>query len=139
MAMIARREHAVRELENKLRAKGHPAGIVQTVVEDLLEERLISDTRYAEALVHSRKSNGYGPVRIAHELREKGVADDIVGEFLDFNDRRWIDELERVKDSKYGTTRPSSYADWAKRATFLANRGFTHDQVRRVLGDYGDS
>ncbi len=37
---------------------------------------------------------------------------------------------------KYGETKPESYKEWAKRATSLANRGFTSEQVRQVLGDY---
>lgn len=137
MAMLARREHGVRELETKLRAKHHDATAVESVMQRLLEDRMVNDHRYAETLVHSRRNNGYGPVRIAYELREKGVDDAIVSEYLDFSDRRWLDNLEALRNSKYGDTKPSSYADWAKRATFLTNRGFTHDQVRSILGEFG--
>lgn len=137
MAMLARREHAVRELQTKLLSKGHGRNTVDLVMSKLVEDRLISDQRYAEALVYSRRNGGYGPVRIAYELREKGVDDGIVEEYLDFNDHRWIEELERVRTLKYGETRPSSYQDWAKRANFLSGRGFTSDQVRLVLGEFG--
>ncbi len=83
--MLAMREHSVSELERKLRQKGFTSDVVAPLMASLREDGLVSDDRFAEMFVRSRCNKGYGPLRIANELREKGVRDEIVSEHLDFS------------------------------------------------------
>src|SRR5690606_2652334 len=73
IGLLARREHSRRELKRKLGAKGHPSDLIDQVLEQLAREGLQSDQRFAEAYLHSRIQKGYGPVRLLHELAERGV------------------------------------------------------------------
>ena len=70
---LVRREHSRAELARKLAPHAGSAVALEQVLDFLVERKSQSDLRYAEerARVLSRK---YGPARIRHELRAKGIA-----------------------------------------------------------------
>lgn len=131
--MLARREHSRAELEGKLARKGCPLAVAQALVAELVAERLVSDARFAESLVRVRRERGYGPVRIQKELQDKGVAEDDVDMAVDVRAPQWEKEIERVRRKRFGAALPKSYEERAKQARFLQYRGFTFDQIHRVL------
>jgi len=130
---LARREYGSRELHQKLLHKGCAEPVAAQTVERLKTQQLLSDERFVESLIAARRRRGYGPVRIAHELREKGIAPEAIEDSLGKDDAGWLEEARRVHRKKFGAARPKSYAERAKRARFLQYRGFTPDQIRRIL------
>ena len=100
-------------------------------------EGLLSDDRFVEALVRVRRQRGRGPLRIQKELQEKGVAEDVVGRWLDVASDDWVEEVKRVCRRKYGGKVPKSLSERAKQARFLQYRGFTFDQIQRALNPRG--
>jgi regulatory protein len=138
MGLQARREHAVAELARKLIAKGHPREAVHDVVEALRQEGLVSDERFAEAFVRYRAQQGYGPLRIQAELRERGVSDDIQAVYLELNHPRWLEQIAQVRVKRFGARLPADFKQRAQQARFLQYRGYTGEQVRRVLDDAGE-
>ncbi len=133
MDYLARREYSVFELVEKLKSLGHDGELVVEVVDALQTEKLVDDQRFCESLTRSRVNRGQGPLRILRDLRQKGVDAATVDEAVNANDQIWIDRLARVHERKYGDNRPASAQEWAKRARFLASRGFTSEQIRAVL------
>ena len=134
---LARREHSQYELRRKLKARGYGEGLVDELLTELVAERLLSDTRYAEAMVTHRASRGYGPLRICMELRDRGVAERIVDKALQEAEIDWDERLRHTYDRKYGEMAVESFKTWASRAQILKNRGFSVDAIRRVIGDHG--
>lgn len=134
MRWLARREYSVRELEQRLQGKGYPAAVVAEVLHDLESRGLVSDRRFAESLVRSRVERGYGPMKIAHELRAKGVDDPLIEELVGDDDEYWVARLQAVWEKRFGQP-PADYRDWARQARGLQSRGFTAGQVRRVIPD----
>jgi len=70
---LARREHSVRELVDKLIAKGFELSDIHETIARLQAENLQSEGRFVEMLIRSRISQGKGPVRIIHELEEHRI------------------------------------------------------------------
>ena len=147
MDLLARREHAVGELQRKLqahvdgraKAKNLDASIIGDVLEKLQNEGLVSDERFTEAFVRYRCNNGYGPQRIQAELRERGVSEKIAGICLDFGDPQWFERALSVRNKRFGDDKPKDFKERARQARFLQYRGFTTDQARQVLdGDVVD-
>lgn len=134
MRWLARREYSVRELEQRLQGKGYPAAAVAEALHDLESRGLVSDRRFAESLVRSRVERGYGPMKIAHELRAKGVDDPLIEELIGDDDEYWVARLQAVWEKRFGQP-PADYRDWARQARGLQSRGFTAEQVRRVIPD----
>ena len=132
--LLTRREHSRAERHNKLTARGYDSDIVNDLITLLAAEDLVSDHRYAQALVAHRVNTGYGPQRIMMELKDKGVASEIIDQALLAAEVDW-DELLRVQHNrKFGITKTDSFKDWASRAQYLDRRGFGTDAIRRVMG-----
>jgi regulatory protein len=133
MDLLARREYGIRELEQKLIQKGCPREIAAVAVDGLKRDGLVSDERFAESLVQNRRERGYGPLRIERELQEKGIAHSVIDQWLNPRDSAWLDVLREVHRRKYGAMAPESYQERARRARFLQSRGFSAEQVMKVL------
>ncbi|NNE37774.1 MAG: regulatory protein RecX [Gammaproteobacteria bacterium] len=127
---LTRREHSRKELTRKLRAKGYDLGLIEPLLDQLCQEGLQSDTRYADSYLFSRIQKGYGPVRLRHELRERGIDDSTIEYSLDNLDIDWIQRVMEVREKKFGTQIPKDYKEQAKESRFLQYRGFTSEQIR---------
>jgi len=131
--LLASREHSRLQLQRKLGERGFSAGTVAEVLAQLAAEGLQSDERFAESFVRSRIERGHGPIRIAAELREHGVDEALISDYLDFSDPLWQQRMEEVRSRRFGRRVPDDYQTRAKQARFLQYRGFTSDQIRRML------
>ncbi len=134
MRLLAQREHSVRELIGKLTARGVDAATAGLVVDDLRGRGLQSDARFTESFVRSRIGRGQGPVRIRHELSQRGVDDALVSEALSDCADEWLTQIRDVRERKFGDVLPRNRNEWGRQARFLAQRGFPSDLVYRVLG-----
>jgi SOS response regulatory protein OraA/RecX len=72
--LLARREHARTELGRKLSQRGFSESLVGEVLDALEAENLLSDRRFTESFVEQRMARGQGPLKIRHELRERGIS-----------------------------------------------------------------
>ena len=133
MDLLARREHSEHELRQKLKSRDYDVDSIDAVLQGLKQDHLLSDARFAEAYVNHRFNAGVGPVKIRHELRQKGITDALADEFLEPLCDRWdqLMMLQRVR--KYGETIPAGYAERMKQARFLQNRGFSPESVMRLF------
>jgi regulatory protein len=133
MDLLARREHSRAELGAKLRARGADPSTLETVLDALAAERLQSDARYAEQYLRQRAEKGYGPLRIAQELRQRGVAESQVDEALARQEFDWTEQASAVRAKRFGRMPPRDIRERAKQVRFLEYRGFAADQIRQVL------
>jgi regulatory protein len=77
MKLLARRDHSVYELQQKLKPY-YPDNEVNDTVEHCLQKNWLNDARFAESYIRSRSSAGYGALRIALELQQKGVSKETI-------------------------------------------------------------
>ncbi len=113
--------------------KGCSADLAAEVVARLSQEGLQSDSRFAEAFVHTRKERGYGPFRIRRELLERGVPEALVDDVLDERATTWMEQMRQVRRKKFGDEMPKTFTERAKQARFLQYRGFTLDQIQAIF------
>lgn len=73
-----------RQLTDKLQQRGCASEVIDRVLDRMSEVGLVDDQAYAQMLVRSRQQNkGLAAAAISHELRRKGVADDLIDQALD--------------------------------------------------------
>ena len=103
------------------------------MLDRLERENLQSDTRFAEAFVNSRAGRGDGPVKILHQLSQRGVDSARIDQALESAEVDWICLATRAREKRFGTTPPDDYQNRARQTRFLTQRGFTSAQVRQAL------
>jgi len=133
VTQLSRRDFAARELHEKLTSKGFDAGKVAAVLAELGRERLLDDERYAQNYVSFHARRGQGPVRIGADLRQHGVAEELIAAAL-ASGPDWYALARRARAAKFGREPPGSWAEKARQARFLQYRGFSSDHIRTATG-----
>jgi len=136
MNWLARREHSLRELRDKLAAREFEPEIIDATVAKLASEGLVSDERFAESFVAAKMRKGQGPVRIRAELKKRGVSADVVQLQVYEAGHDWFTLAGEVRERKFGGGIPADFKDKAKQMRFLEYRGFDGEQIRAALNDY---
>ena len=100
----------------------------------MVNDGLLSDDRFAAAFVSSRIRKGQGPIRIRGELKQRGVADDLIDKHLEQVDVDWVQLACTVRHKKYGSVHSTEYREQARQSRFLQYRGFSGEQIRAAMG-----
>lgn len=116
------------------REPGVVGALIEATVTALAEEGLQSDSRYGEMLVRSRVNRGQGPLRIRADLRQRGLEGEAVQALLDDYDEHWPQLARQVIERRFGSDAAGDRREWARRARFLASRGFPEGLAVSVLG-----
>lgn len=132
VAVLSLREHSVLEIRRKLKLKSFEEDEIDSCIEKLINNNLLSEERFTESYIIMRKRRGYGPGRIALELRERGVDEVLFDGFLDRNNPDWHDVMRQQYRKKYGNQLAHEYAEKVKRAKHLQSRGFPLDWIFKL-------
>jgi len=123
IGLLARREHAARELKSKLVRRGIEKDEVDSVLSQLQSKDFQNDARFGEMLVRTRIESGYGPRWIIAELKTHGISESKARELIDAAEPDWPSIVHNQLRRRYGKP-TASLAERVKRANFLLRRGF---------------
>jgi regulatory protein len=132
VSLLARREHSSLEIRQKLKQRHFSDEEIEPAIEQLQTNNLLSDERFTESYINMRKQRGYGPLRIAQELKQRGINAELMEIYLDRNDPCWHDILQQQYIKKYGNQPADEYKEKARRTHYLQNRGFPLDWVFKL-------
>jgi regulatory protein len=132
---LSRREHSVFEIRHKLLQRDFDHQEIEQAIVELQHGGWLSDERFAEAYIRMRQKKGFGPIRIAKELNERGIQETIVDDYLRADDDVWRQILKQQYLKKYKNKSIKDYNDKAKRIRFLQYRGFALDVIYQVVTD----
>ncbi|UMZ13347.1 recombination regulator RecX [Pseudomonas sp. MPFS] len=133
MDLLARREHGRVELTRKLRQRGAPPEMIDTALDRLTEEGLLSESRYLESFISYRARSGYGPMRIREELGQRGLQRVDIEQALRECGIDWQEQLRDVWQRKFSGQLPADARERAKQGRFLVYRGYSMDMINRLL------
>ena len=131
---LGKREYSYAELGQKLKtylAVDEDFEQITAILEDFKTRGWLSDARFTEQIVHAR-SHKFGASKIANELREKGVADDLIRDAIEKVKENELDNAREIWRKKFKAA-PANREEWAKQARFLQSRGFGFDTIKQVL------
>jgi regulatory protein len=139
IAYLSRREYSRRELHRKLSPFCEDPDQLETLLDSLERENWLSNERFAQSLVN-RRAPRQGAQRIVQELRQHGLADEVVRGMEDRLLETEHGRAREVWERKFGAP-PTDAKDYARQFRFMASRGFSTDLIRRLLGQipYGHS
>lgn len=141
LGFLAYRDRSEEEVRRRLERSGYSESAIEETVTYLIESGLLDDETFAVSYAEGRfRSGGYGPMRIRHDLRRKGVRpsaveravdrvfgnhDEQLSTALELGRRRW-ERLSGEKDDRKRRKKVFGY---------LVRRGFTHAMVRDILDE----
>lgn len=128
---LARREHSRLELEKKLASHARTSQELSSTLDALEQDGFLSAIRMTEQIVHMRKHR-FGSLRIAHELREKGIEENLIAGVLPNIRKTERESARQVWRKKFGVM-PVNAKEFSRQMRFLAGRGFPTEVIHEVL------
>lgn len=136
MRLCARAERSSGDAMRLMATWMVPEGDRQGVLQRLIKDRFIDDSRYAEAFVREKSNlSAWGEYKIRATLRRKGIADEIINNALlqmptEQNIERLTERLKRkMRTIKYDTR----YQLKTKLIRHALSLGFTMDDVLKCV------
>jgi len=148
--LLAFRERSAVELRRRLVQKDVAPAHAEAAVARLVEQGLVDDRRYAEALARSKAAGGSSRRRVEQELSRRGVARDTASSAVeDVWEEEEVDQAgAAIQLARRRVTSLGALAPLTRRRRlygFLARRGYEADEIRAALavvlradGDAGD-
>lgn len=135
MNFLSMREHSAKELYTKLAKKFEQTDWINASIEKLKNDGLQSDQRFAEAFVSMRLRQGKGALIIGLELKEKGVSDALISQYLKHPEQEtdWNALALKAYRKKFGDSVIGDLKDRARRVRFLTARGFSPANINYVF------
>ncbi|MDX1805161.1 MAG: regulatory protein RecX [Alcanivorax sp.] len=132
VSLLARRDHARRELETKLRHKVGEHPDLPAVMAWCEEHGFIDDRRFAGFFVRARIERGQGPLRIRQELQQRGVPSELMAVVLAEAEVDWFALARDVRARRFRHY-PADQKEKARQLRFLQGRGFDAEQSFAAL------
>ncbi|MDD5449727.1 MAG: regulatory protein RecX [Candidatus Omnitrophica bacterium] len=130
------RPRTIREFRDKLKEKGFQDGIILKLQSEFIKKGLLDDAKFSKLWVENRMSSNPKAIPVLrHELKEKGVEDNIIDEALKVLED--ISEYDFVKG--LAEARRPSLAGLGKETlrrrlyAYLKRRGFSDDIILKVI------
>jgi len=131
LRLLARREHSREELRRKLSPHLEEGEDVTVLLDDLAAQGWLSDARFAEQAIRA-KARRFGPVKLAHYLRSKGVDAEAIATGLRQAGAEGVSSLESVWRSRFRSA-PTDEREKMRQVRFLQGRGFEIDTIFKFL------
>ena len=133
--LLSRREHSVKELQQKLSKREYKDEEISIIIKYLVDNNYLSDERYSESVFRLRVTKGYGKYYIENELRQKGISNDQISSLHEEQMIDWTAQAVLAYQKKYTDNAIEDQKDKAKRIRFLQSRGFSTDEILTVIND----
>ena len=133
--LLSRRDYSRLELFRKLKARCEDVDVLEQLLDDFQQRNWQSDQRFAESFLNSRYQRGLGPMRLKQEMRDKGLANDVIQLALESLEVDWYQLAFDVAQKKSNSLKESDPNKKQKLFRFLAYRGFNSDQIAYAMDE----
>ena len=127
MNYLANREHSRHELRSKLVKHDYDLQDIEQALDQLQQDSLQCDQRFAESYVRSKVAAGFGPRYLEQQLQSRRVDAEVIADALSTVEA-WQSVIARVWLKKYRDSE-STLQQQAKQRRFLLSRGFDNEQI----------
>ena len=138
MKLLDIRKRSVFEIRKRLKQKEFEEEIINEVIKELFEYGYLNDEEFAEAYINDRINfNPRGNFLVKKELREKGVAEDIVNEKIKelFPAEKEKELAKKAAKKKRETLNKDLEKNkiYQKIGSYLQTKGYASYIIREVL------
>ena len=145
--LLGRRDYSRHELREKLlsnyalrikrggalpRGKNEADHLVEALLDELKENGFQSDDKFTRAFIRQGVNRGWGPMKIRHKLRTRGVEESIITANLPNEDDFWLGKALDIAKRRYAMPL-ASVEEKGKCYRFLLSRGFSGAHAKRAV------
>jgi regulatory protein len=138
MAQCSHREYCCEDIRNKLISWGVGSADSEKIIDVLLRENFINESRYAKAFVKDKFNyNKWGKIKIASNLRIKKIPADIIRAALDSIDYDAYTKLlsDLITTHRKSVKAKNKYDLKAKLLRYGLSKGFESSLLYDILND----
>lgn len=138
MTMASRAEKCSGDAMKLLKRWGIDAKASEEIIERLIRDKYIDDSRYAAAFVKDKSDyGGWGAFKISQALKIKGVPKDIIDAALEtLSESDAHEKLVTILKNKLRTVKASgNYELRGKLFRFALSRGYSYDDIISAIED----
>lgn len=136
LKLLSRRDYPRTEFISKLVSAAFDKAEVEAAADWCHEQGFLNESRFAEA-TSRRLGAKYGTQRVAHTLRQKGVAEDQVSAAISTLKDSEHDRARALWARKFGTVAESAN-EKSKQIRYLQSRGFGFAVIKQVITGVND-
>lgn len=134
---LSYRARSRKEVYEKLAKEDYPEEIIERVIELMEKYGYIDDYKFSICYIRDKiKINGFGSIRIAHELKEKGVKGDIINETLAQLNLDESDTALAMLTKRYKNRGIVDIKEKNKAYEFLLRKGFSYEIINKALSTF---
>jgi regulatory protein len=131
-------EQCKSDIKEKLRRRGASKEISEKIVERLLKEKFIDESRYAKAFVRDKyRFDKWGKLKIRMALKAKSISEDNIdiafGE-IDLDEYR-SNLSSLIQNKRKSVKAENDYELRGKLIRFALGRGYEMDDILSILGE----
>ncbi len=136
LSLLARREYSKQELARRLLQYTEDADEIPPLIEEFEQRGWLSEKRVVEQVMATRRRR-FGSQKIAHELRQKGLSEEVIA---GARESLKVSELESAREvwRRKFPVPPANASEKARQMRFLQGRGFSLDIIRKVIAGADD-
>ena len=126
-AYCARAEHCAADVRRKLFEWGAPEDLFDKIEESLYANDFLNDARFCRAYVHDKvEYQAWGRLKIRAGLQALQLPDSAIQDAMDAIDKaKYANNLRKLIAQRQKESED-------KRLRFLAQRGFTYDEIKSI-------
>ena len=133
--LLEHRNHSKKELTEKIARTAASREAAQAAADQMEELGLIDDQAFGRNLAKELfQKKGYGARRVKHELRLKGIDEELIGELLEEfgGEEQAVENIRRILEKKYAGWRED---EKLKRRAYgaLQRYGYSYEEIREGM------
>ena len=125
------------EIRLKLTQLGFSQKITETTLEKLRSLNLLNDETFARGWAREKgEVRGYGPLRVERELRQKGVAQSLIGRIVQetFGQQETKERAKKLLEKRFRGKDLSDRKTLHRAIAFLQRRGYRNWVIAELVG-----
>ncbi|MBN1197919.1 MAG: RecX family transcriptional regulator [Bacteroidales bacterium] len=129
-------DRCTRDIQRKMKEWKVPENLQEKLLKQLRSEGFIDDRRFALSFVRGKfHANKWGRIRIAGELRARGLPEALISEALqEVGEEEYQETIRQLITRKNREINPEKMVNKRKKIlTFVVGKGFETDLVLRII------
>lgn len=136
LKLLGLRARSRKEIEDKLKAD-YSQEVIDRVIALLEKYYYINDENFARIYSKEKfKLKGWSKKRVAFELRNKGISNEITDKILEETDFDASSVIDKLLEKRLKGKKNIDYKEKQKQFNYLVSKGYEFDEVKEAIDRY---